>query len=153
MKKQLELSQIEEEFKSFANLQMLNEFSFTPEKALDLLIEFYNSIRVIDVEDNIGDNDMLLFEYGIYDWNDGNGTNFSLDFTRQFIFKMEDEPYQLRLTLYYPSAEAVGIDNYNRWSIADQSINEWASEVKSTVGFKIASSITPKSFDIRFSQQ
>jgi hypothetical protein len=46
MKKQLELRQIEEEFKSFADLQTLNEFSFTPKKALDLLIEFYNSTRV-----------------------------------------------------------------------------------------------------------
>lgn len=49
MKRQLELSQIEEEFKSFADLQMLNVFSFTPEKALDLLIDFYAAFRIWDL--------------------------------------------------------------------------------------------------------
>ena len=87
MKNELEISQIEGEFKKLAEQQMLKGLTLTPENALDLVIEFYHSTHVKGIDSDIPDNDMLLFQYGTYDWLDGNGRSFSLDFTRQFILE------------------------------------------------------------------
>lgn len=151
MKQEFEISQIEGEFKSRIDHSILKEL--TPEKALELIIEFYHSTQVKGVDRDIQDNDMLLFQYGTYDWHDGNGSNFSLDFTRQIILEIEHEPYQIGFILYYPPGIVGDIGSYNRWSIADQSVGDWATEIKSTKGFKMVSSRKAKSFEIRFSQQ
>lgn len=46
------------------------------------------------------DADMLLFQYGCYDW--GGGEAFQLDMTRQFIASDRDRSMsQLRMTLYF----------------------------------------------------
>jgi hypothetical protein len=153
MKKELEISQIEGEFKRIAEQQTPKDLTLTPENALDLMIEFYHSAHVKGVDSDIPDNDMILFQYGTYDWQDGNGRRFSLDFTRQFILETEDEPYQLSLILYYSSDTIGDMESYSRWSIIDPSISDWATEIRSTMGFKMVSSITPKSFNIRFNQQ
>jgi hypothetical protein len=49
--------------------------------------------------------DMFLFQWGTYDWHDGNGERFHIDFTRQFVINGPSGEYdhmeQLHCTFYY----------------------------------------------------
>ena len=50
------------------------------------------------------DDDMLLFEYGVYDWHDGKGTRFNWSLCRQFTVYSEgeyDHMEQLRCELFF----------------------------------------------------
>jgi len=55
----------------------------TPSRALESMLSFYGDIRA-DECDVAGDGDMLLFQWGTYDWGDGD--HFEFDITRQFVF-------------------------------------------------------------------
>lgn len=49
--------------------------------------------------------DMFLFQWGVYDWHDGNGERFEIDFTRQFVVNTPTGEYdhmqQLHCTFFY----------------------------------------------------
>jgi hypothetical protein len=49
--------------------------------------------------------DMFLFQWGVYDWHDGNGERFEIDVTRQFVINAPSGDYdhmeQLHCTFYY----------------------------------------------------
>ena len=51
------------------------------------------------------DGDMFLFQWGAYDWHDGNGERFEIDVTRQFVINTPRGDYdhmeQLHCTFYY----------------------------------------------------
>jgi hypothetical protein len=83
--------------------------------SVDLMLAFYDEVRV-DGCDLTRDGDMLLYQWGTFDW--GNGKQFQLDITRQFMFDAcEDEDiWQLSLTFVYtasPTLDAVA--SGNRW--------------------------------------
>jgi hypothetical protein len=52
-----------------------------------------------------GGGDMFLFQWGAYDWQDGNGERFEIDITRQFVINTPSGDYdhmeQLHCTFYY----------------------------------------------------
>lgn len=52
-------------------------------QGIQLMLDFYRDVRTqgCDLDD---DGDMLLFQWGTYDW-DGTGPTFQCDITRQFI--------------------------------------------------------------------
>ncbi|HLI65987.1 MAG TPA: hypothetical protein VKU90_06450 [Caulobacteraceae bacterium] len=62
-------------------------------------------------------SDMLLFQYGCYDW--GRGEMFEFDITRQFIVaerEDDDAISQLHLTAYFePDEELRSVGAANRW--------------------------------------
>ena len=62
-----------------------------------MMLAFYGSVRFDDV-DLAADGDMLLYQWGAYDW--GEGESFEFDITRQLILGTgEDEDiFQLSLT-------------------------------------------------------
>lgn len=63
------------------------------------------------------DGDMLLFQWGTYDW--GTGRHFSLNITRQFIedgLQDDDAISQLSLTFRFdPTVELEALGAGNRW--------------------------------------
>lgn len=87
-----------------------------PIEALDIMVEFYESVRFADV-DLEADGDMLLFQWGSSERP--SGPTFELDFTRQFITSSaaEDEDFwQLSLTLQFGlSAAGRQIGSGDRW--------------------------------------
>lgn len=124
--------------------------SATVNNALEIVIDFYVNYEIKNVDSSIPDNDMLLFEYGIYDWQDGKGENFTIDITRQFYVesKESDGFSQLHLILYFDRAEFDSIEAANKWSIDFDSIDEWKNYVTNTEGFKLADGISSKAFDV-----
>jgi hypothetical protein len=87
----------------------------TPREGLESMLEFYANVRAVDV-DLDADGDMLLFQWGTYDW--GNGPMFELDLTRQLIRHgaEDDDIWQLHMTYRFaPSEESRSLGKGDRW--------------------------------------
>lgn len=91
----------------------------TPAQGIRLMLDFYKDVRAdtCELDEN---GDMLLFQWGTYDW--GEGRSFQCDITRQFIVAhSEDEDdhvamSQLSFTFHFtPSAQFDAIKSSNRW--------------------------------------
>jgi hypothetical protein len=68
--------------------------------------------------------DMFLFQWGVYDWRDGNGERFEIDFLRQFSVNTPDGEYdhmeQLHCTFYFdPTDDLRAFDAGDQWLVGD----------------------------------
>jgi len=79
------------------------------------MFAFYQAVQAQGCEGP--DADMLLFQWGTYDW--GTGRHFSLNITRQFIeadLEDDDAISQLGLTFRFePTAALEALGAGNRW--------------------------------------
>lgn len=86
------------------------------EVGLSAMIEFYSTARA-DGCDPGADQDMLLFQWGTYDWGDGEW--FEIELARQVMIPDEEDDdaiWQLHLTYRYPpSRELALLGSGNRW--------------------------------------
>lgn len=122
----------------------------TVAKALRIIRAFYQGYAIAEMDTSSPDCDMLLVEYGIYDWHDGKGKQFQFDFTRQFLFKEEQEFYQLRLELSYGEAPFALPESFSAWSTDFASLDEWVSKIKASPGFQQTPAVAPHTFLIYF---
>ncbi|MEL7123371.1 MAG: hypothetical protein AAFO07_28245 [Bacteroidota bacterium] len=117
-----------------------------PSEALDRFISFFKKYKV-KTELEHEEEDMLLYQYGTYDWT-GKGGNYEFNLTRQFAIPNDDEFMQLSLTLFY-KPEIVGeIEADNSWSTNFKDLDEWTDHVKSTIGYKKVDGIKPDKIEI-----
>jgi hypothetical protein len=123
----------------------------TAQLLVELSIKLYADFKVEGIGDD-GDNDMLLFQYGVYDWGDENGRNFSLDITRQFMLPSTYEPYQLSFSQIFAPVPFENIRSYDCWYPDYGDLESFVSHTKTTEGFKAAENNAPKAYNIRFSQ-
>jgi hypothetical protein len=84
--------------------------------AVALMLEWYSVERADDADLSDG-GDMLLYQWGTYDW--GNGPSFQLDITRQLIAVAgsdDDDIWQLSVTLHFePTDAAQAVGAADRW--------------------------------------
>jgi len=82
--------------------------------------------------------DMLLFEWGTYDW--GEGASFELRTSRQFVetgAEGEPEISQLRLVFKYaPSSELAAFGEGNRWCNSRTEVSEFAQYIQASPPFR-----------------
>lgn len=79
--------------------------------------------------DRTQDEDMLLFQYGVYDW--GNGKKLEIDFVRQ-LMENEDSIIQIHITLKYNyKDEFEDIKSYSKWCSGIENIDSWKKEILS----------------------
>ena len=87
------------------------------------------------------DADMLLFQYGVYDW--GDGKNLEIDFVRQLL--RNDNIIQIHITIKIPYTEKLSnIDSYEEWynsSTSDISIDSWRNKIQSMPIFETIDSM------------
>lgn len=124
----------------------------TVDEMIDIAINLFKKIRVDKIDYTEPFNDMLLFQYGVYDWGDENGNHFSFDITRQIITPEEDEPYQLSLILIFELSAFLKIKPYDIWSNDFNSMEDFVDHIKSTSGYKLASKVTAKKTQLLFGQ-
>ncbi len=87
----------------------------TPRVGIAKMCAFYRDIRAADA-DLEADGDMLLFQWGTYDW--GDGERFEIDITRQLIRDgaEDDDIWQLHLTYRFePSDTLRALGSGNEW--------------------------------------
>lgn len=118
--------------------------SLLPTNAISLMLEFYQNERAdgCKVED---DGDMLLYQWGCYDW--GNGESFEFNITRQFIDgNSEDENIrQLSLTFKFNPTESLRkLNDGNRRCHSPEETGEFRAYIESSSAFKAISKAKPE---------
>ena len=113
----------------------------TVDEFIDIAINKFNKIRVDKIDYTESFNDMLLFQYGVYNWGDEDGNHFGFDITRQIITPEEDEPYQLSLVLVFESSAFLDIKPYDIWSNDFFDDEDFVKHIKSTPGYVLAKSM------------
>jgi hypothetical protein len=98
------------------------------------MFDFYAAERA-DGCDPEEDGDMLLFQWGTYDW--GEGEAFEFNITRQLMGDDEDaEVRQLRLTFRFePTSALRALAQGNRWCQSPQRLDEFRAFVLGTPAF------------------
>lgn len=106
---------------------------------LSLVVSLYEKQRIegTEIEE---DGDMLLFQWGTYDW--GKGNFFEIDLTRQTMLAIDDPDdasesmRQLRTTLLFtPTSETQKIGEGNQWCSSPDSVEQFLEFIKSSVAF------------------
>lgn len=86
-------------FRRFLIARGLSADDGAPRPLFDAFIDFHQTQRFAGLAEP-PDGDMLLFQYGCYDW--GEGERFELDITRQFAERRSHDLSQLHLTFLAP---------------------------------------------------
>lgn len=136
----------EQAFRRFLDARSLDLASLSADAGVRSVLEFYRTTR-FDTP-SIGNPDMLLFQWGTYDW--GDGQHFELDLTRQLIWPSseeddEDEIWQLSLTFkFQPPDELRALGSGDRWCEDLSEIEEFEKYIQtSSVLRAVASRIGP----------
>jgi len=99
------------------------------------MFAFYQSVSPEGC--NEADGDMLLFQWGTYDW--GSGAQFELNITRQFIeqeLQDDDAISQLSLTFRFaPTPERKILGEGNRWCGGPTELQEFRAFTFSSPAF------------------
>ena len=84
------------------------------------------------------DADMLLFEWGTFDW--GDGEHFELNLARQFIIGGDDEDiWQLKLTYAYEPTDAFrALGSESRWCETPEEIDAFRQDVERSAAYAAA---------------
>jgi hypothetical protein len=123
-----------------------------PDEAVDVMLEFYRSVRSPEVEPQQGD--ALLYQWGIFDW--GKGEYFEFDLTRQLIRRggTEDSDInQLHLTLRFsPTRDLKAIPASNKWCWSLGEAAKYESFIRQSAAFKAVSALSPSSVSVTFGE-
>jgi hypothetical protein len=100
------------------------------------MLRFYQDERAdgCDIEE---DGDMLLFQWGCFDW--GEGESFELKITRQFIDGggEEEDIHQLSLSFkFVPNASLRKAREGNRWCSAPEGLGEFRAFIVSSAAYR-----------------
>ncbi len=99
------------------------------------MVAFYRDMPVEDCDAN-SHGDMLLVQWGTYDW--GRGQHFEFDVTRQMIPRVgdDDDIWQLHLTVRFPpTADLQALGAGNRWCRGTQGVQEFCEFVTTSAAF------------------
>jgi hypothetical protein len=148
MTKTVLLNNIEKEYQQ--EIEKLTQIgqSLTADNVIELSKKLHSDIKAKGISTNIHPDDMLLFQYGTYDWGGELGEHFKFDITRQFSKKNFDM-FQLSLTLIF---EPTTVESYNSWSMYFKTLDEWSDNIKTTEGYKLASTLMLKTHKLTFSK-
>jgi len=124
----------------------------TVDAVIDISLALFDSIKIKDVDYSEPDHDMLLFQYGTYDWGDKKKLHTSFDITRQFPIPDEDEFYQLSFSLNFDPTILEKKEAHTSWSSDFESIEEWVAKIKSTTGYQKLQLVDCKSHELHLDQ-
>ncbi|MFB9077952.1 hypothetical protein ACFFLS_04700 [Flavobacterium procerum] len=145
------LKNVEKEYQKAIEQLVSKGVALSPDDIVELSKILYSDIKVRGISAEDSDNDMLLFQYGTYNWGGELGEHFSFDITRQFSKKNFDM-FQLSLTLVFEPTHFKELDSYNSWSSDFKNIEEWIENIKNTHGYQLAKSQPIKTYQLIFTQ-
>ena len=115
------------------------------------MLDFYRDERVDESLIESSDGDMLLFQWGTYDW--GDGKHFQIDITRQFLLKRKDEPYQLHLKgKFPPDAENAQFGAGDQWCESPEYVAAFDDFIRQTPVFVLYKNKIASEVEIRYEQ-
>jgi len=124
-----------------------------PDVGFSEALAFYRDVRPVNSLPMESDGDMLLYQWGTYDW--GKGKYFNLNLTRQFILdgyeEDDDAMFQLGLTfLYEPSHVLDALKSGNRWCHSPEELPEFQQFVLGSEAYRVAVGLTPVKVELRY---
>ncbi len=133
-----------EQFEQFVAAAGLSVATLVPSEAARLMLAFYRQVRADScLLDQQGD--MVLFQYGAYDF--GQGRTFQFDLTRQFVTDAEDvddqEMSQLSLTVHFAVADQLRALSGERWCESLAEADEFEQFITSQEVTAAVASIQP----------
>jgi len=126
--------------------------TLTPVAGIEAMLDYYAEERV-DGCILKRDGDMLLFQWGVYDW--GIGAAFEVDITRQLIDRSdkETEPQQLSLTFRFdPAAYPEGLKAGNRWCQSTRKLGDFRGAISRSEAIHAVGEQLPVSVELRFNR-
>lgn len=140
------------EFEKFVGQSGAAVAMLEPSEGIRLMLDFYKQIRAEGCL--IGeDGDMLLYEWGTYDW--GEGPFFQCDITRQFIevgSEGDDGMSQLSMRFYFqPSEEFESLKSGNHWRSSLAEVTDFESFIKANAAYRAVVTANPVKVSLEYS--
>ena len=120
-------------------------------QSFPLLISFYEGHPAEGAVPDDEDGDMLLFQWGIYDWQ--HGPRFEINLTRQVIYPDEDdqEIWQLSLTYgFEPSGGFAQLSSGEAWCDSRDAVRSFREEIVASPAFVACEGQAPLSVELRW---
>jgi hypothetical protein len=95
----------------------------------------YLEVEISGLDIDNPECDMLLCEYGNYDWT-GEGEKFNLSVKRQMFFSNLDECGYYGFTIIFDKTIVGEIEDFSKWCENKNEFDKWLSEIKETSGIK-----------------
>lgn len=112
------------------------------------MLRYYAEVRVNDCDPG-DDEDMLLLDWGSYDWGDGRA--YEVDLSRQVVLPGRSDEAVVQLHIVYRFSnigELAKVPVGNDWWGAPASVDEFAEALKSNPALAPAANTEPLSVDI-----
>jgi hypothetical protein len=128
-------------------LALPDEVTARPVRLFSSVLDLYEHTRIPDTALDSG-GDMLLFQWGAYDW--GQGLHFELELARQAIPAEEEDPpiFQLRCTYRYDPRMFQDVAAGDRWCDHPAELNDFRQFVLSSEPLRRAQSQPLLGFEI-----
>ncbi len=124
--------------------------NMTPAQGIDAMLSFYQDDRADGCSFD-EDADMLLFQWGTYDW--GDGAFFDLNITRQLIFGgFEDKNiWQLSLIFKFNPTDAMRtLDSGYKWCGSLGDTHQLSKFIHDSNAFQLVAHETPDKVELEF---
>tara|TARA_B110000908_G_C9970705_1_gene320987 strand:- start:101 stop:556 length:456 start_codon:yes stop_codon:yes gene_type:complete len=102
---------------------------------LDTVGKDFLEVKISGIDRDNPECDMLLFEYGNYDWT-GEGEKFNLSVKRQIFLSNFEECGYYGFTIYFDKILVGEVEDFSKWCENKNEFNIWLSEIKKTAGIK-----------------
>ena len=122
----------------------------TPAQGINAMLSFYRHERADDCSFD-DDADMLLFQWGTYDWGDGEFFDFNI--TRQLIFGgFEDENiWQLSLTFRFNPSDALRqLNSGNKWCGNSDRIEQFNKFIQDSKALQLVAGGIPVRVELEY---
>jgi hypothetical protein len=126
--------------------------TLTPAVGIDAMLDYYAEER-FDGCVLKTDGDMLLFQWGVYDW--GDGPAFEVDITRQLSDRNDEEtePQQLSLTFRFdPARYPNGVKEGNGWCRTTRRLGDFRAFISRAEVIQAVGEQRPASVELRFNR-
>jgi hypothetical protein len=124
--------------------------TLTPVAGIEAMLDYYAEERA-DGCDLESDGDMLLFQWGTYDW--GDGPSFQVDITRQLIVADDEEPEPRQLSLRFhfdPSAAPARLRDSNKWCESPRNLAAFRKFVSRAKAIEAVGQQLPVRVELRY---
>jgi len=135
-------------FAHFAGAAGIDVHNDPHTEVFDTLLRFYAQVRVNGC-DPADDEDMLLLDWGSYDW--GEGRAYEVDLSRQVVLpgRTDEAVVELHVVYRFPNTgELAKIPVGNDWWGSPGSVDDFAEALKSNVAVAAAAGAEPLSVEI-----
>ena len=148
----MQLEAAKEELEKFITQTGKTTASLTPAEAVGVMLDFYRQVHIDDVALEDSGGDMLLYQWGTYDW--GQGRFFQCDITRQFIVADSDgdEGFrQLALTCFFQPSPAFDVlTKGNRWCRSADDLVGFEAFIRESGAYQAVGTLKPHKITIEY---